>query len=123
MTIFQLSALGVLAVLSFVSIRNILRRRGRLRISLLWLGMWAVAAVLVARPGLAMLAARFAGIGRGADLVFYCNVLFTMSGLFYLYLKNRGMQRQITLLVRELAIASATEPAAAGSHEPNPVEP
>ena len=31
-----------------------------------------------------------------------------MAGLFYLYLKNRALQREITLLVREVAIASAT---------------
>lgn len=110
MTLFQLLSLVPLSILTAISLTNAIRRRGRLRISLMWLTLWLGAATLVLFPQLAMGAARIVGIGRGADLVFYCNVLATFSGFFYFYLRQRALQQQITVVVRELAIAQAAAP-------------
>lgn len=110
MTLFQLLSLIPLSLLTAISVLNIVRRRGRLRISLLWLVVWLATGLAILQPRLAVEAATVVGIGRGADLVFYCNVLFTLAGFFYVYLRQRAVQRQLTLLVRELALSRALPP-------------
>lgn len=47
------------------------------------------------------------GIGRGADLLFYCWVIITFVLLLNLHFKLRRHNDQLTVLVRELAIAEA----------------
>ncbi|MDD9936230.1 MAG: DUF2304 domain-containing protein [Myxococcales bacterium] len=110
MNTFQILSLLTLGALAAISISNIVLRRGRLRFSLMWLAVWVGAGAAIARPDLAVIAARLVGIGRGADLVFYCNVLLTLAGFFYFYLRNRQTQRQLTVMVREVALLHATSP-------------
>jgi len=47
------------------------------------------------------------GIGRGADLVFYCAVVIMMIGFWMVYVRLRGLRREMTMLVRHLAILEA----------------
>jgi hypothetical protein len=63
--------------------------------------------VALVRPEWTAAAARFLGIARGADLVFYCSILSAMVGFLLTYLRLRRLESEITRLVRELALARA----------------
>lgn len=58
-------------------------------------------------PETATAIAHALGIGRGADLLFYCWVIITFVLLLNLHFKLRRHNDQLTVLVRELAIAEA----------------
>jgi hypothetical protein len=98
---FGLAFVGLLIVLSLV---NLVRYRGRSRITFLCLFIWVLSAIALVNPSVAVTAARAMGVGRGADLIFYLNVLLTLTGFFVVYLRQRKLDRQITVLVRELAL-------------------
>ncbi len=110
MNAFQILGLVVIAVLIAASLINLTRGRGRTSVSLLWLSLWCLAAVALVWPDSTVLVARSLGVKRGADLVFYCNVFATLGGFFFIYLRQRRVERQLTLLVREMAIANAALP-------------
>ena len=105
MNAFQVTGLLLLAVLILASALGVVRGRGRRSVSLLWLSLWCLAAVALVRPDFTAPVARAMGVKRGADLVFYCNVFATLVGFFLIYLRQRRMDRQITLMVREIALA------------------
>jgi hypothetical protein len=98
-----------------INLSNIARRRGRLRNSFRWLMLWCATGTVLVYPQLTVTAAHAMGIGRGADLVFYCNVLATLVGFFAIYIRQRKIDHQLTVMVRELAIINAVGPGAAGS--------
>jgi hypothetical protein len=107
MTLFQWIALSVLgALLLWELIR-------------LWLGpvargawfvrfiVWLAAGVAIYEPGFVQIVAGAIGIGRGADVVLYLFVLAFLATSFYFYARSVRVQRQITQLVRHLAIQEA----------------
>jgi hypothetical protein len=104
MNSFQLFGISIVGILVVFTVANIFRYRGRTRTSVLWLLVWVVTGAVLLKPSLAVGIARMMGIGRGADLVFYVNVLITLGGFFIVYLRHRRYERQITLLVREIAL-------------------
>lgn len=110
MTAFQVTALSVLGVLFVVSFGNVVRRKGRPSISLLWTLLWVASAVAVAKPSVTHVVANALGIGRGADLVLYAAVFMTMIGFFIVYTRIRRLRREVTVLTRALAIARARLP-------------
>ena len=110
MTAFQILALVLLAYLSFLSLRNLVKRRGRLRINLMWMVLWSSSATAIVMPDLTANVARLLGIGRGADLIFYAGVLTMLAGFFYTYIRFRQLERTITVLTRHLAITEAQLP-------------
>jgi hypothetical protein len=57
------------------------------------------------------------GIGRGADIVLYCAVLVGTFVAFRLSLAQRRLEREMTLLVREVALLRAEPPAAGAAAE------
>ena len=104
MNIFQGIGLALVAALLAVSLRGWWQRRRLFSPSLAWVVLWCGAALAIAQPGLTQSAARLLGIGRGADLVLYCAVLGMCVGFFALFRRNRSLDRDITLLVRHIAI-------------------
>lgn len=54
--------------------------------------------------------ARFAGVGRGADLVLYLSVVIGFAVAFTLYLKIYSCMKMLTELVRQAALNSPTYP-------------
>ena len=64
----------------------------------------AVAIFLVWRPADATIVANRLGIGRGADLIFYCWVIISMMMILNLHLKLRIQLETVTELVRQMAI-------------------
>ena len=107
MKLFQVLVLPFIAVMFAVSVRSLIRARARPLASILWLVLWAAAAVAVAEPDSTTQVALVLGIRRGADLLVYCMVLGFMVGFYLVYLKIRQLTREVTLLTRELAILGA----------------
>ena len=67
----------------------------------------AAAAIAIARPDLPQLAASTLGINRGADLVMYLLCLSFLVLSFYFYARYVRLQRQVTEVIRHLAIQEA----------------
>ena len=110
MTAFQILALVLLTYLTILSLRNIFRRRGRLRVNLMWIVLWSSSGTAILMPDVTAKTARVLGIGRGADLIFYAGVLTMLVGFFYTYLRFRQLERTITVLTRHVAITEAKLP-------------
>ncbi len=84
-------------------------RRDRL---LRWL-VWAAAFVAIYNPALTSEAANAIGIQRGTDLVLYLFVLAFLGTAFYFYAQYTRLHRQLTDVVRHLAIQEARQEAQA----------
>ena len=89
---------------------------------LIWAAVWLIAGIAVIWPGLTSRVAQFLGIGRGADLVFYSAVVIMLIGFWMIYIRLRRVRRDITLLVRELAILEAEKQADDNSRSAKPAD-
>ncbi len=67
------------------------------------------ASVAIVWPAVTTSLARAMGIGRGTDLVLYCAVVVMFVGFVMTYARIRHLRREITLLVRAIALRDATE--------------
>lgn len=80
-------------------------RRNRLPLHImtvfLLLGLGAVAVVV---PDITSDVARFVGVGRGADLVFYLAIVAVLFVLMHYYSKFVELQQKLTELTRQIAI-------------------
>lgn len=54
--------------------------------------------------------ANIVGVGRGTDLILYILAVFVIAHVIASSRKNRGLERQITQIVRKMAIDSAATP-------------
>ena len=115
MTLFQVSALTVVAVMCHATLAAFFRSGFVRRDALAWSFVWIVAGVAIAWPQLTASAARRLGIGRGADLVLYCAVVVMMVGFLMVYSRLRQVRRDLTLVVRHLALLEADGPTGAVS--------
>jgi hypothetical protein len=68
---------------------------------------WTAAALAIYNPQLTARAANLLGIQRGADLVFYTFVLASLVVSFYFYARFVRLERQLTEIVRHLALLQA----------------
>jgi len=81
-------------------------RQGRLPIFWLafWLLFWGVVAVVGVLPQSTDIAARFVGVGRGADFAVYLSIIALFYLVFRLFVKIEDQETEITKLVRTLAL-------------------
>jgi small membrane protein len=109
MTLIQVAlvtAITALIIGGFVStIKGFIRRRE----CVAWTLVCVVAVVSVIWPDITRRAAAFFGIGRGADLLLYGSVVVMMLGFLMTYVRLQRLRRELTLLVRHLAIRDAVE--------------
>ncbi|MFM1823634.1 MAG: hypothetical protein RI967_1900 [Planctomycetota bacterium] len=113
MTTFQIILLSVLGATAAAIVTAAVRRRiGRI-VALAWTAVLATGMVFAIEPDWTTAIARKVGINRGTDLVLYVLAVASIQGFLLLYLKLRRVRRELTLLVRELAIREA----AARAHE------
>lgn len=106
MTRFQ--AIGLTLGAAMTLLTAIAMARGGRRLALgPWLLLWASATAAFAMPDAMTRLARLVGIGRGADVVLYCAVLGGIAVAFRLTMAQRRLERQLTGLVRELAVERA----------------
>lgn len=74
-----------------------------------WTGFWILVAVAVLTPELTQRLARLLGVGRGADAILYLAVVTLSYAFFRLYMRLRDLERQLTILVRALALDKANK--------------
>lgn len=70
----------------------------------LFLTLAMIGATLILAPETTNRLAASLGIGRGADLVFYLFILFSLFAFARLVIELRTLQRSILLLTQELAL-------------------
>jgi hypothetical protein len=107
MNLFQWLTLSVLAALVLVELQGLLRKTGGLKLRLFRCAAWTTAALGISDPELLQTVANRIGIGRGADLVLYLCVLAFLGASLYFYSRYVRLQRQVTDIMRHLAIQSA----------------
>ena len=121
MTLFQLLLLPLVACLFFATLAAIFKGRATWREGGGWATLWLATGIAIAWPEVTMVAARTVGIGRGADLVLYSAVVVMMLGFLMVYSRLRCLGREVTLLVRALAIRdAAVNPSTPDAQGPRP---
>lgn len=114
MTPFQWIAITFIICAACYELVNIRQQRA-VRLLALFRGIiWFAAALAILFPNQVGRLATMVGIGRGADVILYSFVLIFMATTFYFYSRYLRLQRQITDVVRYLAIQEA----ARGGDEP-----
>ncbi|HEV3259634.1 MAG TPA: DUF2304 domain-containing protein [Gemmataceae bacterium] len=99
-----LSALGTLLLRELLSLRRWRVVRGPWLVRCL---TWVSAAAAIVHPQFVQRLAEWIGVGRGADAVFYLVTLAFLLVSFYFYSRYVRLQRQMTQVVRHLAIQEA----------------
>jgi hypothetical protein len=107
MRLFQIIALPFIAAALLLSVRNLVKGRGRFAASLFWVLLWLATMFAVVDPDATTRVARTLGIYRGADLLVYSAVLAFIAGFYLVSLRLRQMSREITVLTREVALLDA----------------
>ena len=107
MTTFQVILLVVLVAAALLVLASLLRGMLSLVAGLGWLVVMGVGVVAVIRPSLTTDVAKVLGIGRGVDLLLYCTIVVSMLGFLLFYIRLRRLRREMTLLVRRLAVEHA----------------
>jgi len=96
--IIMLTALAAIGYLGFI-------RRNRLPFNIMLVfAILMVAAVAVVLPERTDIVANWLGVGRGADLIGYLVQVLLLFMSLHFYTKFVDVQRQLTQIVRELAI-------------------
>lgn len=72
-----------------------------------WSSLWVAVGVAALQPEVTTLLAKWVGVGRGVDLVIYLALLGIFFLLFRLYTRLEETEREITRLVRTLALERA----------------
>ncbi len=108
MNLFQWITLPILGVLLLVDLRNLLVRRPVFRKDRVFRCLiWFAAGVAIYEPGITVIVANAIGIHRGADLVLYVFCLAFLAASSFFYSRLVRMERQMTELVRHIAIKEA----------------
>lgn len=107
MILFQALAIPVLALLLVVDVYRRAAGRDRGLANLLRCGLWLAAMVAIAWPNMLTWIARSIGIQRGTDLVLYVFVFAFLGSSLYFYSRYLRLERQLTQVVRHLALGSA----------------
>lgn len=108
--IFQIAALLILAGLMLYAFGQ---RRPSAPLSYGIMATAVLGAVLVIFPDFTTTVANSVGIGRGANLVFYLFMLIGFAAIANLHLGMRANAEVVTLLAREIALATARRPGGA----------
>ncbi|MFZ9914582.1 MAG: DUF2304 domain-containing protein [Phycisphaerales bacterium] len=117
MTPFQIILVAVLSIVALATVALALRGSiGRLA-SACWLVVTGAGIVFAIRPNWTTDIAHLLGISRGTDLLLYMLVLAVLQGFLLIYLKLRRVRRELTILVRELAIREAERRGDGGSEQ------
>jgi hypothetical protein len=107
MNTFQWVTIPVLSVLLVREFIGFIRQSTSRITRLVRCIVWAGAITAIANPAIPQIIAESVGITRGADLVFYLFVLAFLGTSFTYYANHVRLQRQVTDLVRHLAILEA----------------
>lgn len=118
MNLFQWITVPLFALLACLSATATARGRIARGIGLLWTVLSIAATIAIGAPDTTRVVAAALGIGRGADLVFYCAIVGAAIGFFAIFVRLRALDEQITELVRHTALASPIRPAETPAEPP-----
>lgn len=81
-------------------------RKGGLTIGLMlfWATFWLAAIGITLSPQTTDIFAKFVGVGRGADFIIYVSLVVIFYLIFRVYIKIESVEKDITKLVRKLAL-------------------
>lgn len=71
---------------------------------LFWIAMWGSVVAVALFPGIFTALSRLLGIGRGVDTLLYAGMILLFYLLFRLYVRLEEQKKEITQLVREIAM-------------------
>ena len=91
----------------FIGFYFIVRLRKRLLDILLLAVLITCAAVFIIWPDITTHIAKFLGVGRGADLVFYVSILIFWFVILKLYIRLRRLEQSFTEFIRKDALHNA----------------
>ena len=112
MNTFQIVFITFCAVQAALALRRFVKTRHVTAFA--FAAAWSLAIVLIAKPGVTTQVAQSVGIGRGVDFVIYSLLLVFLWAHYQHYLRYKRVENEVTLLVRELAIAQAARPLTTG---------
>ena len=69
-----------------------------------WTVIWGGVICVAIFPSIFVTLSKFLGIGRGVDTLIYTGMIILFYALFRIYVKVEAQQREMTKLVREIAI-------------------
>ena len=107
---FQWIALSGLIVILLVELYVAFRSRVHRGFWVVRVVIWFATGVAIYQPQNLTRLAELLGIERGADLVLYFTVLLFFTTSLFLYARYKQLQRQITTIVRHIAIREARYP-------------
>lgn len=107
MNVFQYAALTLMGCLFAWDLVAAWRGTARRGIAFLRCAVWLATALAIGFPEVVQDLATAIGIGRGADVVLYVFVLAFLLTSFSLYSRQVRLQRQVTELIRHIALAEA----------------
>ncbi len=72
--------------------------------ALFWIFIWLAVILSVVFPNTLGHLAKITGVGRGVDVIIYLSIIVLFYMVYRNYIKMENMEREITKLVREIAI-------------------
>lgn len=99
----------LIAGLVILTLVCLLALKSRLGTRLFVAAQLLVGILLVLFPDFTNEVAKWVGVGRGTDLLFYLVVLALYAGAIIVLAKFRRLEHQITELSRQIALKNATE--------------
>jgi hypothetical protein len=109
MTPFQWILVSAIAGLGVVSAFAIAKGKIGRFAGIVWLAVLLVGLLAAIDPDRVTRIANAVGINRGADLVLYLLALAVFWGFLLVYIRLRRVRRELTLVVRRLAVMEAEE--------------
>ncbi|MFT3826278.1 MAG: DUF2304 domain-containing protein [Chitinophagaceae bacterium] len=100
----------LLTGVAFIGFYFIVRLRRRLLDIVFLVLLLSCAAVFIIWPDMTTRLAKFLGVGRGADLVFYISILIFWFVILKLYVRIRKLEQTFTELIRQDALQKAQQP-------------
>lgn len=97
--------IGIIAII--IALLRLKNGKMSLGIAFLWIIIWLIVIWISIFPESTNLFASLAGIGRGLDLVLVLGLILGYYLIFRIYSMIENMDREITLLVREIALQRA----------------
>ena len=72
--------------------------------AIFWIFIWALVILIVVFPRTMSYLATLTGVGRGVDVVLYVAIIILFYLIYRIYTKMENIEREITIVVREIAI-------------------
>ena len=109
MTPFQWILVGAISALAAVAVLAIAKGKVGRVAGAAWIVVLLVGLLAAIDPDRVTKIANAVGINRGADLVLYLLALAVFWGFLLVYIRLRRVRRELTLVVRRLAVMEAEE--------------